>query len=340
MIIDRAGINPWEDKTPETKAWWDRYHALAGQIGLEPVSFEKPHVQFVGMKPADLRAGRFPPDGDESWRVTLDAAARRFPAGAPSIGAAPAPAERPPLPPLAGFDGLPAREPVEWTSFAGGMEYRVEPAGVLLRLRTEPLRSDGAPLTVSRILELYGEQIAMASRRHNVPPELILMTIATETAAFRPSGFTGEPTFRWEARSVLSETGDPGIDGAQHRGDYSAGPMQLMSTTARWLNRVRRLGYEGPKNFGWFKRKPGSAPKELGLYDAAIAVDIGAAYIAWNRETHNTGNDPILVAACYNAGSLKPSNANVWGLVVHGDHLDRAARWYGDACEVMSLAGR
>jgi hypothetical protein len=109
--------------------------------------------------------------------------------------------QRPALPQLSGFDGLPPREAGDWTSFGGGMEYRIVAAGVLLGRRTEPLRSDGEPKTASRILELYGEQIARASRRHDVPPELILMTIATETAAFRSSDFTGEPTFRWPQRA-------------------------------------------------------------------------------------------------------------------------------------------
>jgi peptidoglycan LD-endopeptidase CwlK len=340
MIINRKGINPWEDKTPETKQWWGKYHALANEVGLEPVSFEKPHVQFVGMTINDLRAGQFPPDGDESWQTSLETAARRFPAGSPRLGAMVVHAERPPLPQLSGFDDLPPREPGDWTSFGDGMDYRIGPDGVLLRRSTTPLRSDGAPITASRIVELYGEQIAEASRRHQVPPELIVMTIAIEAAAFRPHDFTGERTFRWESGCMLSETGDPDIDGAKHRGDYSAGPMQVLSTTARWINRVKRLGHDPNRDFGWFKRKPGSAPKELGLYRAEIAIDIGAAFIAWNRETHNTGNDPILVAACYNAGSLKPSGANRWGLRAHGDHLDRAARWYGDACEVMALADR
>ena len=193
-----------------------------------------------------------------------------------------------------------------------------------------------------RIVELYGEDIAAASKRHRIAPELIIMTIATETAAYRNQGFTGPKTFRWEIGVTLGYTGDANIDGKE-RGDYSAGPMQVLSTTARWMNVSQKLGH-AQTQFPWFKNKP-AAPKsgELGLYDGALATDIGAAYIAFQSEVPfatPTGGDPILVAAAYNAGSLKPSGTNNWGLVSHGDHLDRASKWFGDACAVLRSLGR
>jgi peptidoglycan L-alanyl-D-glutamate endopeptidase CwlK len=47
------------------------------------------------------------------------------------------------------------------------------------------------------------------------------------------------------------------------------------------------------------------------------------------------GDDPILVSAAYNAGGVYKSSKNPWCLRAYGDHLDRAARWYGDACAVL-----
>lgn len=48
-----------------------------------------------------------------------------------------------------------------------------------------------------------------------------------------------------------------------------------------------------------------------------------------------TGLDPILVAACYNHGSIGAGADNPWHLVTTGDHLNRASQWYGDACAVI-----
>jgi peptidoglycan L-alanyl-D-glutamate endopeptidase CwlK len=50
-----------------------------------------------------------------------------------------------------------------------------------------------------------------------------------------------------------------------------------------------------------------------------------------------TGDDPILIAAAYNSGGLrKAPTKNRWHLSSHGNHLDRAARWFGDACAVIA----
>jgi peptidoglycan L-alanyl-D-glutamate endopeptidase CwlK len=72
----------------------------------------------------------------------------------------------------------------------------------------------------------------------------------------------------------------------------------------------------------------------LPLYDPAINIDIGTSEIK-HRFT-KTGDDPILVSAAFNAGGLYKSSKNDWHLRSHGNHLDRAAAWYGDACTVIA----
>jgi hypothetical protein len=50
--------------------------------------------------------------------------------------------------------------------------------------------------------------------------------------------------------------------------------------------------------------------------------------------------DPVLVAAAYNAGSLRKetATANPWRLRCYplntGKHISRFVEWYGDACAV------
>lgn len=230
-----------------------------------------------------------------------------------------------------------AVESSDWVSMFGGDAWRYDRSGVYTmgpNGKPKLWRTSGSPLTVSEIVSRFGAEIANASNKHQVPPSLIVMTIATEAAAYRIDGFSGPKTFRWEQGYTLNATGDPAIDGKE-KGDYSAGPMQVLSDTARWMNDIRSLGYDAKTVFNFYKNKPAKAPESLGLYDPAICIDVGTAYIRHNMTI--TGDNPLLVAAAYNAGSLRPSSENHWRIHSHGNHIDRAAEWYGDACAVLSV---
>ena len=74
-------------------------------------------------------------------------------------------------------------------------------------------------------------------------------------------------------------------------------------------------------------------------YTPAINIHIGYAEIA--SRLAKTGLNPILVAAAYNSGGVYDASKstkyrNRWNLRSHGNHLDRAAKWYGDACSVLA----
>jgi peptidoglycan LD-endopeptidase CwlK len=71
----------------------------------------------------------------------------------------------------------------------------------------------------------------------------------------------------------------------------------------------------------------------LGLYEPKVNIDIGTTGI--KQCINKTGDDPILVAAAYKAGGIYKNTHNPWHLRTYGDHLDRAAQWYGDACAVL-----
>jgi peptidoglycan L-alanyl-D-glutamate endopeptidase CwlK len=75
---------------------WQALHTIGRRYGLEPLSWEMPHLQMAGLKVAELRRGSYPPGGDESWADNLEAAI----AGWDEVGAPPRPAaivERPPI---------------------------------------------------------------------------------------------------------------------------------------------------------------------------------------------------------------------------------------------------
>ena len=203
----------------------------------------------------------------------------------------------------------------------GGQAWRYSDQGIFLQGDNTPLRSPGEPTTITAILSSYGTEIFEASIAHQVPPELIVMTIATETGIFRKVNFTGPRTFRWEAGP----------------GSYSGGPMQVLETTARDIISRLNLGFAPNQIPPHFSSRPAASPSSNPLYDGDINIPVGTGYIRLHR--NSTGLNPILVSACYNAGSVRrraPTQDNPWGLVTHGDHLNRAAKWYGDACAVLA----
>jgi peptidoglycan L-alanyl-D-glutamate endopeptidase CwlK len=70
------------------------------------------------------------------------------------------------------------------------------------------------------------------------------------------------------------------------------------------------------------------------LYAGGPNIDIGTAEI--RSRMAKTGLDPILIAAAYNAGGIYESEQNEWHLRSAHDHLDRASKWFGDACFILS----
>lgn len=59
--------------------YWHRLTEIGEIYGLEPLSFEKPHLQFAHLELSDLKAGRLPGGGDSTWEANLAAARARVP---------------------------------------------------------------------------------------------------------------------------------------------------------------------------------------------------------------------------------------------------------------------
>lgn len=321
----------WSTQGP-LREQWKGMRALAVELGLTVLDWELPHVQW-GRAMDALQAGDYPADGDESWAANLAWHTQNW-TGSPPAPPAPMTGEdRPGLPNAAELAAVVA--PVAcasgvWTSRHGGLEWRYDADGVFTRangVETGPWRSTGAMVTIPAIINLYGEFILEASHTHGVCPQLILMTIATETAFARNTGFTGPRTFRWEPNVKVGDVGAP------DRGDYSAGPMQTLASTAREVIKKLHLPYDPFAIAPHYADQPVPPPRDNPLYDPKANIDIGTAEIKWRLD--KTGSDPILVAASYNAGGVYPETNNPWHIRCCGDHLDRAAQWYGDACAFL-----
>ncbi|MER9490824.1 N-acetylmuramoyl-L-alanine amidase [Mesorhizobium sp. M0320] len=243
---------------------------------------------------------------------------------APSIAFAPAA-----LPPMDGKD---------WHSFGNGTrEWRYDERGLATRENgtVERQRWEQSLDTTRKIMECMGSELLAASTKHGIPPALLLMTVATETHIYKADKFTGPKTFRWEAHVENDDVNPPTL------GDYSAGPVQSLGTTARWIIRSKGtafgLNYDPFAVAPVYPAKPNPKPANHPLYDFATNLDLGAAEI--RIRLNKSGFDPILVAAAFNAGGLYSSAHSPWGLRAYGDHLDRAAKWYGDACAYLIEIG-
>jgi D-alanyl-D-alanine carboxypeptidase/Transglycosylase SLT domain len=107
-------------------------------------------------------------------------------------------------------------------------------------------------------------------------------------------------------------------------GDESVGLMQTLVATARGA--TGRSSLRGDD-----------------LLDPDTSIDAGTAYIAQQRG--NTHFDPPLVAAAYNAGSLRrdEGEANRWKLLCYprgtGLHIDKFIGWFSDCMRVSRADG-
>ena len=87
----------WDD-SGERKKWWQQLHKLAAKHGLQPLSWELPHLQMQQMELAQLKGGHYPANGDSDWAENLQQAITGW-SGLPT--APPMPIEAPTRPPLA-----------------------------------------------------------------------------------------------------------------------------------------------------------------------------------------------------------------------------------------------
>lgn len=273
----------------------------------------------------DLAASGVRLDADQTMtRRSVERSDRMQTVSAPTIAFAPA--------------AVPPMDEKDWHSFGNGTrEWRYDERGIATRENgtVKQQRWEESLHTMRKIMEYMGSELLAASVKHRIPPALLLMTVATEAHIFKADKFTGPKTFRWEEHVENDDVNPPSF------GDYSAGPVQSLGTTARWV--IRSKGAEFGLNYEQFEvapvyaAKPDPRPANHPLYDLTTNLDLGAAEI--RIRLTKSGFDPIFVAAAFNAGGLYNSAHSQWGLRAYGDHLDRAARWYGDACAYLIEIG-
>jgi hypothetical protein len=220
---------------------------------------------------------------------------------------APAPAPAPPPPPAAPDDvgekgfaafGVLIRSLLDPHRIYEGISWYLGPDGLVVDNKLEG--TGGKMVTVPRVWTAFGAKIVQAAQHYDVPIELIIATICTESGG-NPNAVRTEPGW-------TSDAATPHL--------VSVGLMQTLISTARGALH-------------------NAAVDRTALLDPANSIDAGTAYIA--QQKFSTRFDPPLVACAYNAGGLYPNKgpANRWKLkqypIGSGVHADRFVKWFNDS---------
>jgi peptidoglycan L-alanyl-D-glutamate endopeptidase CwlK len=170
---------------------------------------------------------------------------------------------------MPGLNETPPVGESDWMSMYEGVEWRYDATGIYLPGLDQPLRTAGEPTTCQAIIDSFEDIIIRYAIEFNIPPELIVMTIATEAAAYRRIEFTGPETFRWEQNVKVTDVVP------NHYGDYSLGPMQTLASTSRWVIKRQNLSLDPFGVMPDFEVQPVVPPDDLPGYDPEINIIVG-----------------------------------------------------------------
>ncbi len=176
---------------------------------------------------------------------------------------------------------------------AGRLRWRLVRGGVVIEGEAAP-RRNAAPRTAAAAWARHRAPLEAAARRFGVPVDLLLATALTESAG-RADAVREEPGF-------VSDAATP------HR--VSAGLMQTTVAAAR-------------------DALADPALERARLLDPAISAMAGATLLHRQATggSHPTRFDPPLAAIAHDAGGMRPTNDNPWGLV----QTRRGEGWHADA---------
>jgi hypothetical protein len=228
-------------------------------------------------------------------------------------------------PPRVGSDPPVPRHPfTRWhRAYYWATPWRLTSAGVEIK-GSGIERSAGRPKTVTWIWETYHESINRWSGYYQVPAELIVAVIATESAPAR-----GEPPYTRDPKSLRRERGFRSLTATPHQ--LAVGLMQVTVGTARAV-----MSREGI---------PADQVDDRWLMIPDNAIRAGTALIA--RQARGdfsnvaTLYDPPVAIAAFHAGGLYHMGGwkNRWKMRQYpprtGRHLDRAVRYFNDAVAVL-----
>lgn len=193
--------------------------------------------------------------------------------------------------------GILLRSQMEPHTVYGGAQWYLGREGLIVDNKLD--HSPGKLVTVPRVWSKYAPYIMQAARDYQVPVELIIATICTESGG-DPEAERIEPKWRSDEETP---------------NQVSAGLMQTLISTARSV-------------------LPDVPIDRQALHTPELSIRAGTAYI--KRQRQLTGFDPPLVACAYNAGSIYVNDGinNRWRMrqfpIGSGRHADRFVQWFND----------
>ena len=156
-----------------------------------------------------------------------------------------------------------------------------------------------------------------------------------------PQGTTGAPN---TVRRIWKDFGPVILKVAVQNGVPAELIVATIATESRGVRDAMRTEPDERQSVGLMQTLIGTASETLGrevtgeeLKDPETSITAGALYIRQQRT--RTEFQPPLVAAAYNAGSLRETDANRWRLRSTGDHVDRFIKFYNDAVRVSKEDG-
>lgn len=208
-------------------------------------------------------------------------------------------------------------------SFHFATPWRLTAMGVEIK-RSGIERTEGKPRTVSWIWETYSSSINRWSDHYQVPAELLIALIATESGPAK-----GQPFYTRDPRSLRKESGYVSLSRTPHR--LAVGLTQMTVATARAV--LERDGVD-----------PATIDDQW-LMKADNGIRAGAALLARQArgELCNIATllDPPVALAAYNAGGMYRMGGlnNRWKMRQYparsGRHVDRGIRFFNDAVVVL-----
>lgn len=156
-----------------------------------------------------------------------------------------------------------------------------------------------------------------------------------------PRGTVGEPA---TVRRIWRDFGQDILRVSRDIGVPAELLVATIATETRGDPNAERTEPDGSKSVGLMQTLLGTAAEAMGrpvtedeLRNPAISIEAGARYI--RKQRPRTDFEPPLVAAAYNAGSLREDPQNRWCLVCTGEHIDRFCQFFNDAVRVAKEDG-
>lgn len=244
----------------------------------------------------------------------------------------------------------------EWKQYNGGKRWRKLSTGHYEVEGQGVIRTAGRPLTMIYLVREWGEAIMFAADVAGIPREYLAAMITVEAARNRNSPldeswstakrlrrfagdvwrrvFGDEATWRKHNRlrfDPISLRFEPGyVNIYDTPGRVSASLGQVLYSTARAMARKHELKLmltiEG--------RELDLSDSTALIFEPHLCLVAAALYMRDRMDVH--GDDLVLLTGSYNAGSLKPSSSNPYGMLTyHAHRTDACIRYYNDALDPL-----